>query len=186
MLFIEISKRLLTLVDKVEKNMKLVATAVCLFLLCNGYTQSFLNGSFENNQEISCNYNMPNGQFTTSMQAVTAYGSANEVDIQTIGCGFAFPQAGNWFISVHSVGIANLNDSITMKLSSPLTPGSTYKISYAEQANNHADSTDTLLIGYSLDSTSFGTEIFRSQPPLGIWANRSFTFSAGFAANYIT
>lgn len=164
-----------------------------LTLLLNVNAQIILNGDFENNMITGsgCPINLSNDSFNTIMNNAFAFGQNGEIDIQDSLCGYAKPAHGNWFVSLATNGGALLvTDAVSLTLSSNLNSGSTYRISYYENADTLqllSSITDSIIIGISPVKSFFGTQIYSSRPTSQTdWTKRVFTFSAPLTGKYLT
>lgn len=147
--------------------------------------QFFLNGDFENNCASTCQWNMTNANFTSCMSATVAFGSRNEVDIQKTGCAYFLPQQGNNFISLNAFD--SITDEVSMQLSTSMIIGHRYVISYYDKADtNFRKKRDSIEIGISTSSGSFGTKIYQSFPVISNWTKRTFSFIAPVTGQFIT
>jgi len=156
-----------------------------IFFYCKiGIGQNLLlNGNFENTLIGSCAFNLSNADFNTYMSDCNAFGSANEIDIQDSACGYTNPPNGNWFISL-STQTQGVFDVVALKLSSPLTQGNTYYLSFFD--NCILNSNDSLLIGLSNDSSNFGIRVAALRPLHQTnWQHRTIAFTAPNNGNYL-
>jgi hypothetical protein len=155
-------------------------------ILCFGVgianSQTFLNGDFEINSASNCEYNLANADYSSKMNNSWAFGSGEEVDIQTFVCGYDTPPSNNWFVSLSKDTDGNC-DAISLELSHKLVAGNQYQISYMSSALTG----DTRLqFGLSNNNQNFGETIFSSMPILGMWLEATQTFIAPNNGNYIT
>lgn len=90
----------------------------------SGYTQNFLNGSFENNTAFNNVINPTNAQFNAFMSNCIAFGPAGNIDIVTNLAGA--PQHGNWYVGLHE----SVEDLMSLELSSNLALGKVYVLSF--------------------------------------------------------
>lgn len=167
----------------------LIFTSNCF---CNfSFTQVFLNGDFEINSADTCDFNNTNSEFNTKIDHVKAFGLAyapggfvGEVDLQTHGCPYS-PQSGNWCLSLASSTASTTDsDAISIKLSSDLIAGVTYRISFYAFSNSFENS---IKIGYSSSETFFGMLIYTaSMNNNGQWNRYEFDFTPTIGANFIT
>ncbi len=146
-------------------------------------SQTIINGDFEINTAGFDQINMTNAAFTATMSNAEAFGSTPNMDIITSNTYCGFPQNGNWHVAFTGGG----TDAISLDLSSPLVAGNTYAISYYDRGCSSFP-TFPSQIGVSNSSNTVGTIVYTSPaiPQSGNWNQRSFTFVAPFAANYIT
>lgn len=157
-----------------------------IFVSSSCFSQNFLNGDFEINSTSACQINISNSSFNSFMSNCTAFGMANELDIQKISCGYGTPFSGIWFISLSTAVIGN-PDALSITLSSSLIAGNNYQFSYFEQAcTQFSTSIDSIQIGLSASPNSFGNIIYSSLPIAGIWTQRIVNFTAPNNGNYIT
>lgn len=159
----------------------LIIISICFSL--NGNSQSFINGSFESTLG-NCDFNISNHAFDSLMSDCKAFGDASQIDIINSSCGYGPAQSGNYFIGL-AVSVSLQTDALSLYLDEPLTAGNSYAITfYSEKSLAYA--TNTVEVGYSTDSTSFGTSIGISPPPVETWSSVSFTFTPTVSCKYIT
>lgn len=147
------------------------------------YGQTFLNGSFENTTaSVGCNYNLVNGTFNALMANTIAYGGGNESDILINGCYTSGIPDG-----IRAVGLAAPTvDEIALQLSSPLTAGVSYTISFWSYSEVSFRAQGNIQIGASTSSSAFGSSIYIGTTIPSTWVNHVFTFVAPNNATYIT
>ncbi|QQR85314.1 MAG: gliding motility-associated C-terminal domain-containing protein [Flavobacteriales bacterium] len=149
--------------------------------------QTIVNGDCENTTAATCQYNLGNPGFNAFMPDVVAYGGGNEVDIQQNGCNYGTPTpSGQFFISLANSVFGSPGDEVYFVVSPPFVAGSTYTISWLEQANTQFRPLDSLEIGVSDVAASFGTRISITQPVDNVWTQRTATFTAPFTAGFLT
>jgi hypothetical protein len=150
-----------------------------------GRAQVLLNGSFENNIG-ACLYNINNSTFNGSVNSCFAYGIGNQLDIVRSSCGYGLAQDGEWFVAM-AVDISNTqNDAFSMTLSSPVTMGNTYTLSWVDRGWSPYN-TNVLQVGISTSANTFGTLLFSTPlPTIGTWTARNVTFNAPNNGQYIT
>ena len=166
--------------------MKLIVFIIISCFTNKGLAQVILNGDFEINFSVTCEFNLSNSQYTNQMQYSWGFGTSNELDIQTSPCGYANVPSKQWFVSL-SKHINGDYDQLSLKLSSGLVPGSSYQISYFEfGSSDFSNNNVPLQIGLSIDSLSFGQTIYNSLPVMNIWTQRTFTFIAPNNGQFIT
>ena len=85
------------------KNLLKLLTCIALSLGAHsGYANLLLNGDFETNTASGTMFNMSNANFTATVSAATAFGSAEEIDLVT-GTDFGIaPQSGSWKLGIHT------------------------------------------------------------------------------------
>lgn len=145
-----------------------------LFLSCtvSGTAQQLLNGDFENNGMLfhGCWFNVQPSIFRNFMYDMSFFSNGVDVDIlshsDSTNCIPAFinPQNGDYLLGIGHIGYDV--ETLVMRLDQPLSIGRTYELSfwmYREKANP-----DSLLIGITDDTLSFGTQILASHR-LTIW-----------------
>jgi hypothetical protein len=156
--------------------------------------QSFINGDFESNTSVGCEYNLIDNLFNTRISNVTAFGKGyawafggyvGEIDIQTSGCNIT-PQNGNWCLGLSS-DTASTSDAITIELDSNLSAGINYELSFYIFGNTSFDNTlANIEVGESLSDTLFGKLISSITPETNKWKYVSMTFTAAQNSNYIS
>lgn len=161
---------------------KLILSLSVLLVVFQSNAQTFLNGSFEvTTATMVCNYNLSNPTFNGLMSNTVAFGAANETDILVAGCYTPTIPDG-----VRAVGIAGTFDEISLELSSPLTIGESYTISFWTRSDINFRPRGDVEIGASTSSVAFGTPIYTAVTVESTWINHVFTFVAPNAATYIT
>lgn len=185
--------------DKCKKNNKmkyiiLVTIVWFSFSINQCLCQSFINGDFEFNTSVGCDYNLIDSVFNTRISNVTAFGKGyagspggyvGEIDIQTSGC-YITPQNGNWCLGLASDTLTT-SDAITIELDSSLSAGINYKLSFYIYGNTSFNSTmANIEIGETLSDTLFGILIDSITPDTNNWKFVSLTFTAAQNSNYIS
>jgi hypothetical protein len=161
-------------------------TIVVLLAFCvvSPASNLILNGDFENNTAGTTQFNLSNAAFNGFMPNVTAFGTAQEIDIIT-GTDFGIaPESGNWKLGIHTQ-TGGPYDAFSMTLSSPMVAGNTYSLQFfaALESGLVAD----IEIGVSNSPTSFGTQIFTGIPTSSTaWTQFNTTFTAPISGSYIT
>lgn len=164
-----------------------------LFPFLKSYSQTFINGDFENNTLTTCNYNLADTIFNMKISNVYAFGKTNffgyfgETDIQTVGC-YVTPQNGNWCIGLASDYITyTTSDAIAIELTSNLIVGQNYQLTFYLFGNTSFVSTLTKAkIGASLNDTTFGVLIDSIAPIANVWKPVMLNFIASQPSQYIT
>ena len=146
--------------------------------------QSFLNGGFEVTT-ATCNNDLPNPAFNSMMSNCYAFGNNSQIDIYNNTCIYGPAQQGNYFIALTSDSIHSLNDALSLALSTPMTAGNSYTITFYNRQSSIV-AAGLLEIGYSTDSLSFGTAIDTAPIPTTSWSMFSVTFIPVYNAKYIT
>lgn len=162
--------------------MKSTLSFLLLFVSATIFSQSFLNGDFENTSANQCEFNLANTAYSSKMHHSWAFGSGEEVDIQTFVCGYESPPSNNWFISLSKDTEGNC-DAISMELSDNLIPGNEYQISYFSCA---LTGNTSLEFGLSTSNQEFGELLFGSLPTLNTWIQSTQTFIAPNDGKFIT
>ncbi|MBL0343343.1 MAG: T9SS type A sorting domain-containing protein [Bacteroidetes bacterium] len=167
--------------------MKIIIVVVfTLVFMESSYSQTIINGDFENNSASSCEFNLQNSVYSNRMNNSWGFGSNDELDIQTNTCGLVNPPSNDWFVSL-SKNPNGTYDELSLELSANLILGNTYEISYFEfAANIFNNSNIPLQLGLSTDSLNFGQVIYNSLPIINTWTQRTFSFIAPNNGKYIT
>jgi len=169
-----------------------------LILICFGFikneccAQSFINGDFEDNTSLDCDYNLTDDEFNTKISNVFAFGKGytslgyiGEVDIQTSGC-YLDPQNGNWCLGLSS-DTTSTSDAVTIELTTNLIAGNDYKLLFYTYGNTTFQSTlANIEIGETLTDSSFGVFIDSIVPDINVWKQVSLTFTATQNSNHIS
>ena len=152
--------------------------------------QSILNGSFEQNSATADVINMVNATWDTLVQNSAAFGDwngggPNGGDLDLINsnayCGLA--QHGDWFCALTSGG----TDAFSLELSSPLTVGASYSVSFYDRTCNSFGG-QAVELGVSNSASSFGTLVYSGPTPVADvgWTQRLAVFTAPLAGMYLT
>jgi hypothetical protein len=144
-----------------------------------------LNGDFENNSAAGTMFNMSNAVFNATIANASAFGTAQEIDLIT-GTSFGLaPQSGNWKLGIHTqINPANF-DALSLALAGPLTPGTSYDLSFWAAESPVVGEPGPVEVGVSTSATAFGTLVFSGQPGQ-TWTNFTQTFIAPSNASYLT
>jgi hypothetical protein len=140
-----------------------------------------INGSFETNSASGTIYNLNNATFNGVVNNATAFGSAQEIDLITVGGLGLSPQHGSWKLALHRQ-VPGANDAFSFNLSSGIVMNQQYRLSYY----SYGYVPGNLNVGYSSNPLSFGTLIATSNEPNGPWTNHTYDFVATSNASYIT
>ncbi|HVP56058.1 MAG TPA: PEP-CTERM sorting domain-containing protein [Candidatus Eisenbacteria bacterium] len=164
----------------------LLLTVAALLAMCAASSASnlILNGDFENTSAGTTQFNLSNAAFNALMPNVTAFGTAQEIDIITSTDFGIAPESGNWKLGIHTQS-GGAYDAFSMTLSSPLVAGNTYSLQFfgAQLSGFVAD----IIIGVSNSPTSFGTQIFSAVPTSPTaWSQFNTSFTAPISGSYIT
>lgn len=160
---------------------------IALFLFMSASTilhsQTFLNGSFENNSTGATDQvNIAtNADFDAFMPFTTAFGTFPNLDILNSPT-YGLAEDGLYYVAL----TGGLTDAFCMELSSPLVVGQSYTISF--WARNWVGFTALPIeIGTSNSATSQGTVVYTSTAATsGVWTEYTFTFVATSADSYIS
>jgi len=145
-----------------------------------GFTQNFINGSFENNAGfVLINPTMAN--FNSSLTNCEGFQMGTgpfNIDLMSVTYGTA--QSGSWFL-----GITPL-DGVSTKLEVPLAIGVSYTFSFWSTKYPSYPSS-SLQVGATQDPTNFGSLITTiAAPTSSTWTKHSVTFIASNTATHIT
>ena len=162
----------------------------CIFLFFSplmGNAQTLLNGDFENNTATGCTYNLENEDFNETMPHVFAFGNNSEMDIHTDGCGYAPLISNDWFVSLSQRPGGEV-DALSLETDSPLSAGTTYRLSWFDWAETSGINNIPLplQIGLSTDTFDFGEMISASLPLAQEWTLRMVEFAAPNNGRFIT
>jgi len=166
--------------------MKIILLIVALAFCECIFSQSFLNGSYENNSASDDTTNLSNMQFNSLMNDCYAFGWQGNLDIITSPayCYIA-AQDSNWYVALTGSG----TDAFSMKLSTPLDSGQLYRISFYDKFCNDISlyTSFPLQLGLSDSNDTFGNVIHTSpDTPVTHWTERIFTFIAPGNGQFIT
>jgi len=158
------------------------------------FSQSFINGDFELNSAVDCDYNNTDIELNETISNVFAFGMgftntnqyAGEVDLHTSEC-YVEPQNGNWCLGLSSDVGHPTSDAIAIELTSSLVPGQTYELVFHIYGNQEfSQSVLTVEVGESMNPDEFGELIDSDTPNPGTWKEVIFVFTAVQASNYIS
>lgn len=149
------------------------------------YCQYILNGGFELNNAPSGvdQIALTNQQFNSLVLHCTSFGINTEgLDLITTDSFDGGALCGDWYLGIEGGGV----EVLSMELSSPLTQGVEYKITFYDRGRDvHCPA--PIQIGLSSLNDDFGEEIYIAPTPtIGEWRLRCFTFVAQNNAEYIT
>lgn len=165
--------------------MRYITTLVSVFLIQQMFSQTFINGDFENNSANNTDQiNLSNVSLNAMLPGVTAFGSYGDVDIITSSTyGGTGAQHQSWYVAITGGG----TDIIALSLSKSLVAGKTYSISFYDRKTN-GYAANPIQIGLSTTNTDFGSVIYTSPdaPTDNVWTQRTFTFTAQQHGQYIT
>ena len=169
------------------KGYKILLIACLLFLLnVRVKAQQFVNGDFETNSAIPCDYNLSNAVFNATMAGVNAYGGGGELDIMGPfgACPYGSAESGNWFIGL---AYPSSSDAFTMDLCAPLIAGTSYTMTFWDKGDSQYPPSMPVVIGVSSVSGTQGTIVYTGPvPTIDIWTQRTFTFVAPVTGMYIS
>lgn len=169
------------------KTLSLLTTFVLsAMVVCS---QTFLNGSFENNSSTNaCNYNISNAVFNDYFSNVTAFGEYEAIDIQVAGCYVPIIADGTF-----AVGLANFpgdpssGEAVALELSEPLVMGNSYAMSFeAYGMPEFSSEQGDLVIGASISGTEGGIAVYTAETVLDTWTTFTFEFVAPNNASHMT
>ncbi len=154
---------------------------LALLISGDGYSQTFLNGSFESTSVVGDQINMTSSAFNVAMANTYSFGSLGDMDIITSST-WGPPQLGSWYVGLTGGG----TDIITMKLAAPLVTGTTYTIKFWDRGYS-VFPVFPVQLGLSTTNTTVGTPIYTGPTPtLGTWNQRVATFIAPNNGQYIS
>lgn len=169
-------------------NRKVLAASMALLVAASAHSASILvNGSFESNSAGGSLFNPGNDTFNTAMNAVTAFGARQGIDIQTFGSGYGqSPQNGAWKVSPAS-DAGGQSEEFSMNLTGQMIAGASYQLSfYIERLSNGPFNGGTVQIGVSSSANGFGTQVASATAPSSGWLLSSTSFVSPVAATYLT
>lgn len=149
-----------------------------------------INGSFESNTVGTTAYNMSNGSFTAGVTAVTGYGAAAEIDLMENSSntfGLAATD-GIYKLGIHTTAVGGSQDEFTFDLSSGITAGTMYTLSFMAHAVTDFDpGLNGVEVGISSSPSSFGTLVY-STGALGTaaWGTYGTTFTASVSGTHLS
>lgn len=174
----------------------------CSFLtLCTPFyfTQTFYNGSFENDTVAICTYSLDNPNFNIQMPHVNAFGTTDNgyfpnsnflnptgrISLNDSGC-YVIPVHGKWCIGLRSL-FGPTYDAVAIELDAPLDSGTTYYVSFYCYGNKSFQNFDCdLALGYSPYNFVPGTTVHTVTANYQTWKNSQFSFVATDTSRYIT
>lgn len=149
-----------------------------------------LNPGFENHAlEVGCYTNSTAAFVTTSLNDVTAFygGTQDGIDIGVnSACYAGGANSGATHIVMAGLSAPNMFESISFDLSSPIISGQTYDLSFYA-ANSNPIGTESLSVGISTASNSFGTQAVLVPLNTNVtYTQYSATFTAPISGSYLT
>lgn len=147
-----------------------------------------LNGDFENNSSVGCDYNNANATFDSKMTGCTAYGPSSEIDIMDGGgCYGPGGPVGATKVGLACNGDPN-NDAFTMSLTGPLTAGASYTLKVHLYAHIESWSPGQLPVEFGLSTVAGapGTVVATLTPTAGVFTQLTATFIAPNAATQLS
>ncbi|MEX1000916.1 MAG: gliding motility-associated C-terminal domain-containing protein [Crocinitomicaceae bacterium] len=150
------------------------------------FAQVILNSDFElNSGQVGTDYlDLDHLSFDTLVLNCSSYGTGSYGGIDLISTnnwdGVAY--SGNWYLGIEGGNV----EQFSMELDTLLISGVTYRIIYYDRGRaQHPPA--PIKIGISSTSDSFGTLVYSgTEPEVGKWNKRCFTFIAPFGGQYIT
>lgn len=171
-----------------------------LFIIVYSFTinecvsQSFINGDFEINTSVDCDYNLVDSVFNTRISNITAFGKGyfppaggyvGETDLQTLGC-YLDPQSGNWCIGLSS-DTTSTSDAIAIELTTNLIAGNAYELSFYIYGNtSFHNALSNIEVGETQSDTLFGTLIDSISPDTNNWKHVLLVFTATQNSSHIS
>lgn len=143
-----------------------------------------VNGDFELNGALGCDFNLGNDQFDLEMSACHAFGFG-EIDVMkdALGCAYGPPPvSGVTKLGIASHGDVN-SDAFAFDLTAPILPYVRYRLLFhAVAETTFTPDPGTLEIGVSNDPGSFGILIGGVIPSIGVWS--PWAAEIGFSEQY--
>lgn len=143
-----------------------------------------LNGDFEDHTATSRASNLSNSEFNALMSNATAFGEANEIDLQSGG------QSGDWSLSLHTQAteFGGSFDAFSLNLSSGVIASNLYQlVFYAWDFSFGGDFNFQIEIGLSNTATSFGSLLYSaSTSATDVWQEFNLNFVAPSDALFLT
>ncbi len=158
------------------------------------FPQSFINGDFEENSAIDCDYNNTDDELNEVISNVFAFGMgftntndySGEIDLQTADC-YVFPQNGDWCLGLSSDSGHPTSDALTIDLTSSLIPGQSYDLTFHVYGNlEFSNPIINVEVGESLNPDEFGVLIESILPDPDSWKEVNLVFTASQASNHIS
>ena len=168
-----------------------------LILICyawNTHAQQILNGSFEDNDLIECNYGLSNNGYNLMVANSTAF-STWVVAMFDVNCPWdGGVQDGSWMVGLggqDTLGNGPERTAISLELSDTLWEGEWYKLSFylkkpLPSPNGLNVFNNQVEIGLSEVPDEFGAHIFTSEFPDSIWTLQEVVFQAPPNIKHIT
>jgi hypothetical protein len=140
-------------------------------------------------------FSLTDAAFTARVPNVVAFGGypqplGGEIDLMVdpAGCNFIAPWSGRVKIGLASQGPGLFSDAMALELSSPVSAGATYRMTFHgwAYAARFAPDTGAVEIGLSSDPHAFGTLVFRGTPVTGGWQEFTGIIVAPASATFLT
>jgi hypothetical protein len=156
-----------------------------------GYSQTFLNGDFETTTcPAFCDWgyiNISNPFFSANMSNSFGFGPGGSIDIMHTTCTWGPAQNGNYFVGFDFNSTSPSHNAFSMQLSTPLTTGASYTISFADKGHPCCVPPGPVELTLSTVNNAIGTTIFVGpNPTVAAWNVRTFTFNAPNNGQFIT
>ena len=152
-------------------------------------TNLILNGDFEHiSIGPGCWYNQTNSEVDSELADITAFGSAQEIDVMSngTGCFGDPPQSGAVKLAIHRQEGGPV-DAFSFTLSTPLVVGNVYMLTFYAEANTTFDPNIVpVLVGVSSVPTDFGMFVYSGLPSTQGWTALGTSFHAPINASYLT
>jgi hypothetical protein len=150
-----------------------------------------MNGDFEVNQAIGCDFNLTNAAFDAEVAHATAFGTADEIDVMrsATGCGYIAPYSGITKVAIHRQSVPNGKyDAFSLDLSMPVVAGQKYHLQFFAYADTLSEpNTGAVEVGLSSSPTDFGTLVATGYPGSSyMWYQFDFDITAPITGGYLT
>lgn len=150
-----------------------------------------LNGDFEKNTAVGCDFNLTNAMFDAAVSNAKAFGDAQEIDVMRdpSGCAFGLPPVDG----TTKVAIARQSapggpvDAFSLELGISVVAGQKYHLQFFAVADvTFTPDQGAVEVGISTTATDFGTLIATGVPGVGTWSQFDFEFIAPVSGSFLT
>lgn len=168
--------------------MKKIIFVLLFFISSILNAQSFINGDFEDCTAYNC-LTVNNTTFNSYLSSVFGFGGLQFLDIFfRDSCSFYAPESGLYCTSIETSNDTTTSTAFSLELTSDLLSGNTYIISYYDKLPPPFISFQPIQveIGYSVDSSSFGSSIYLSPSADSVWKKHFVYITPNFNTHFIT
>jgi|GEM_PF-4466037 len=170
---------------------RILIPLLCILSYCVQTQNIVLDSSLENHNSFGCDYNNTDISFNGHYTNVNAfaYNNSGEIDImRSTSCIGENPPVGATHLGLAHNGDLDRWDQISLNLSTPIVSGANYDLSFwVDMVQYTTQAEGNIEFGISNTSTSFGTLVHTTSPPLAdLYVQYSVSITAPVGGNYLT